>query len=192
MRYLLGLVVTLTSGVALAASPDNPSSEGSGLPQMDPSTFASQVFWMFVFFALLYILMAKFALPRVGNVVTNRANKIMSDLSEADELSKQTDEVKMYHEEAVNKSQDDAHDLLTKLHAEIMAKDLEEHKKLDDELSLQEKRSEQEITDAKEAALKDLEKAATSIAIEMANKIGGIAINDNDAAEAVKQQAKQK
>lgn len=195
MRYLLGLALLMTSGVAFAA-PDSASSgtehASAGLPQMDPTTFSSQIFWMFVFFFVLYILMAKLALPRVGRIVTGRKNKIMSDLNAADEIRTQTEEVRTYHEQAVHKSHEDAHELMVKLQTEILEKNAEAHDKLDKDIALKEAQSEKVIAEAKAKAMTGIEKAATSIAVEIANKIGGIAVNDNDVAEAVKAIANKK
>ncbi len=195
MKYLLGLVLLVKSGVAFAA-PDIAHAEtehtSAGLPQMDPTTFSSQIFWMFVFFAVLYVLMSRFALPRVGHIVTGRKNKIMSDLNAADEIRTQTEEVRSYHEQAVHKSHEDAHTLMIKLQTEILEKHTAAHEKLDNDIALQEMRSEKAITEAKEKAMAGIEKAATSIAVEIAHKIGGIAVNDNDVAEAVKALAKTK
>ena len=36
----------------------------SSMPQLNPEYFASQIFSLFSFFAILYIVMAKFALPK--------------------------------------------------------------------------------------------------------------------------------
>lgn len=55
----------------------------AGVPQFDPSSFAGQLFWLAVSFALLYMLMAKLALPRIGRVVEGRAHQIAADLQQA-------------------------------------------------------------------------------------------------------------
>lgn len=53
------------------------------VPQFDPSSYASQLFWLLVTFAVLYVLMAKVALPKVGFVIEQRAARIEQDVAAA-------------------------------------------------------------------------------------------------------------
>ena len=43
------------------------------MPQLDPATFPTQLFWLAVVFVVLLILMARVGLPRVREVVETRA-----------------------------------------------------------------------------------------------------------------------
>lgn len=73
----------LAVGPALAAD-----GQGSGgMPQFDPGSFPSQIFWLVVSFAILYFLMATMVLPRIGGIVENRERKIQADLSAAQQAN---------------------------------------------------------------------------------------------------------
>ena len=39
------------------------------MPQLDISAFTPQIIWLFITFIALYVLMAKIALPRIGNIL---------------------------------------------------------------------------------------------------------------------------
>jgi F-type H+-transporting ATPase subunit b len=54
-----------------------------GLPQFDPTYFPSQLFWLTIFFVLLYLLLDRVLLPRVGGVIEARAKKIQGDIDAA-------------------------------------------------------------------------------------------------------------
>jgi len=56
------------------------------MPQFDPSTYASQLFWLAVMFVALYWIVSKIAVPRIGEVLEQRARVIQDDLDRATQL----------------------------------------------------------------------------------------------------------
>lgn len=56
------------------------------MPQLNPEFFASQVFWLFIVFCLIYVLIAKYFLPRVGSVVELRSSKIEEDIDASEAI----------------------------------------------------------------------------------------------------------
>ncbi|MDY6961657.1 MAG: F0F1 ATP synthase subunit B [Pseudomonadota bacterium] len=65
---------------------------GSGVfPPFDPATFPSQLLWLAITFAALYLLMSKVALPRIGGILENRKALIDADLAAADASRQKTD-----------------------------------------------------------------------------------------------------
>ena len=70
----------LIVGVAM---PMSAKAAGAGLPQLDISTWPSQLFWLFVLFTAGYILMAKVVTPRIGTVLEERRAKLDDDLGKA-------------------------------------------------------------------------------------------------------------
>ena len=63
---------------------------GGGLPQLDALTFPSQIFWLIVCFATLYYLLSKRALPRVGDILEARQERIAADLDRAAQLARRS------------------------------------------------------------------------------------------------------
>ena len=58
-------------------------------PPFDSTTFASQLLWFAITFALLYYLMAKVALPRIAGILEDRRDRIASDLDLAERLKRE-------------------------------------------------------------------------------------------------------
>ncbi len=56
------------------------------MPQLDLTTYSSQIFWFALCFIALYITSAKIILPRVAAILKNRKNIIDADLASAKEL----------------------------------------------------------------------------------------------------------
>ena len=65
------------------------------------TTFASQLFWLAITFVVLYVLMAKVALPRVGGIIESRQKRIADDLAEAERLKAQSDAAFAAYEKAL-------------------------------------------------------------------------------------------
>ena len=53
------------------------------MPQFDPSTFASQIFWLVIVFGALFWFMTKKAIPRMTQILETRAERIQGDLDRA-------------------------------------------------------------------------------------------------------------
>ena len=50
-------------------------------PPLDSGTFAPQLIWLALTFGLLYLLLKRFYLPRVGEVIEERRERIQRDLA---------------------------------------------------------------------------------------------------------------
>jgi F-type H+-transporting ATPase subunit b len=64
--------------------------EGHGIfPPFDSQTFPSQLLWLSVIFILLYVLMARLALPRIASIIGDRRKHVDDDLAEAQRFKEQ-------------------------------------------------------------------------------------------------------
>jgi F-type H+-transporting ATPase subunit b len=78
-RYLSLILVLSTIKADLVAAE-------AGMPQLDPTYWASQAFWLILIFSILYLSIAKFYLPKIKKNLDDRDNKIKEDLDEANNL----------------------------------------------------------------------------------------------------------
>ena len=67
--------------------------EGGGMPQLNPESFSSQIFWLFVFFSLLLFSMHFFFLPKIKNIRFKRNETIDTYLNETKELNKKIEDL---------------------------------------------------------------------------------------------------
>ncbi len=94
----------IESIVALADAAAEGAAKKGGLPQLDVSTFPSQIFWLVVTFGALYLIMSRMVLPRLGAAIEERRDRIADDLDRAAESKRMAEEA----EAAYNRSLADA------------------------------------------------------------------------------------
>jgi F-type H+-transporting ATPase subunit b len=63
------------------------------MPQFDPSSFTSQLFWLAICFSLIYFSMSRIFLPRVRNILKDRHDKISDNNVLSLQLKEQIDEI---------------------------------------------------------------------------------------------------
>src|SRR5262245_46590633 len=94
---------------------------GKVFPPLDPTGVVPQLFWLAVSFALLYLLMKRFALPRVGEVIEERRERIERDLAKAEALKGETEQALVTYERALGEARAKAGTIAKDLHAKLTA-----------------------------------------------------------------------
>jgi F-type H+-transporting ATPase subunit b len=158
--------------------------ESKGLPQFDPSSFPSQLFWLLVAFSVLYFFFSKRSLPEIGRVLQKRQAHIEHDIATAQKLRGNAEEAKARYERAVAEAQSQSTKLYLRAEEEVKAKmaaGLEEFKS---RAVLQIKDTEESIEKAKKEAMESIQSIAAEIASVAAEKIVGIS-TDIDQAKSV-------
>ena len=56
------------------------------MPQLDPASFPSQLFWLTVCFGTMLLVLSAFVLPRITRTLTTRQGRIDGDLQAAENL----------------------------------------------------------------------------------------------------------
>src|ERR1700691_2389106 len=60
-------------------------------PPFQAENYPSQLFWLALTFVLLYTLMSKVALPRIGAILEDRSKRIADDLAAARQFKERSD-----------------------------------------------------------------------------------------------------
>lgn len=76
----------------------------AGIPQLEITSFPNQIFWLVIAIVVLYLILSRVALPRIGSVMAERAGTIANDIAAAEQLKLQAAEA----EAAYHKALDDA------------------------------------------------------------------------------------
>jgi F-type H+-transporting ATPase subunit b len=106
----VGLMLTLVPGVSWAEEAKE------GMPQLDPHSYASQLFWLAIFFILVFLFLRFVGLPRVTAIIDERAKKIGGDIASAELLRTQAAEAEKAYEATMAAAQGKARQLLAETH----------------------------------------------------------------------------
>lgn len=157
----------------------------SGLPQLDPSSYASQIFWLIISFVLLYTLMARIALPRVTEVLDMRQTQRDNNLNRASTLQEDAEKIRVSLEAATASAQAEAQAALNAREQENAKKITAETARFQEHARTRIASAEQNIAKAKEEALQSLADISADVAADIVQKISGAAANKNDAKKVV-------
>lgn len=171
-----------TFAVALAGD----AKGGAGLPQLNPHDFAPQLFWLALTFGLLWWLMAKVALPKVGSVIEERAQRIQRDLDEATRLKVETEKALADYEASLasarGRASSIAKDIRDKLTAEVDGERAKVEKQMAGRLADAEKR----IDDMKARAMTEVGQIAADTAEAIVGELQGKPAAKDEVAGAVR------
>ncbi len=156
------------------------------MPQLDVASFAPQLIWLAITFVLLYLLMAKLALPRIADVLQDRAKRIEDNLDKAESLKREAETAREAYEKAVAESRARANALTTQA-ADRAAKDAAaQQQALAARLAEQGRETEERIAAARAQALASTHVIAAEVARAAVRKLLGRDIDEATAQAAVK------
>lgn len=141
------------------------------MPQLDPTWFASQIFWLAVCFTLLYVLLSRAVLPKLGGIIERRADTVSGDLASAEVAKNMAQQAQQDYEQTLAQSREMAQGLINEVmeenkeHAEktLRAMDAEVAKKLTE--------AHNRITNKKHELLASMTPVAAEFAAMLAEKI---------------------
>lgn len=143
------------------------------MPQLDIHDWAPQIAWLAISFVTLYLIMARVAIPRIGGVIEERRDRIASDLDQAEQLKKDTEEAIAAYEQALAEARSKAHAIAQqardKLNAEIEA----ERTRMEADIAERVAEAEARIEKSKAEALGHVNEIATGTAEAIVKELIG-------------------
>jgi F-type H+-transporting ATPase subunit b len=143
------------------------------MPQLNVEMFPSQIFWLIVTFAFLYLLLSRSILPRIHAALENRQSKINHDIDRAEQLRNEAEEARETYERALKESRLKAQDLIAESSALMDKSAAARHAELDKKLEKQLADAEANITSAKAEALAKLAPVSKELTQQIVEKLTG-------------------
>ena len=156
-----------------------------GFPPFEKETFPSQLFWLVITFVLLYVLMSRLALPRMGSILEARRSRIEGDLGEANKLKTSAEDTMASYEKALAEARNRAHALATETRDRLNAEAEKSRKALDDQLNVKLAEAEKTIAGTKTQAMSNVRSIAIDAAGAIIARLTGTAPAEGTVASAV-------
>lgn len=162
-----------------------PKGGHGAFPPFQAQNFASQLVWLAIAFVLLYGLMAKLALPRVGATIENRQKRIDGDVAEAGRLKQDSDAAIAAYEKALADARARAQTIAGEMREKQAAEAEAARKHVEDRLNGRLAEAEKSIAATKEAAMSSVRGIAEDAARAIVERLIGKAPSERTVGAAV-------
>ena len=182
-RYLsLILVISIFKTDLFAAE--------AGMPQLDPTYWASQAFWLILVFSILYISIAKFYLPKIKKNLDDRGNKIKEDLDEANNLKSLSEKKLKEYEVILENSKKEVTKILLESKNQLDEDIKNKKETMEKEIAIEVSKAQKEILDLKKNSINSINIISQDIASNIIEKISGDKLNESSVKAAIDDVAK--
>lgn len=158
--------------MATATDAGEHAAQATGMPQLDPTTFANQIFWLVMALLAIWWILSRIALPRIGAVLAERSGTITNDLAAAEELSLRVKEAEAAYEKALADARVEAGRIVAETREGIKADLAEATERADAEIAVKTAESEVAIKAISATATKSIREVANATAAEIVAALG--------------------
>ena len=156
------------------------------MPQLDPSTFGSQLFWLAICFISLFIVLSVLILPRIASTLSTRRNRMQDDLEAAERLRDEAASALTSYEEALADARANAVKLAQQVRLDVQG-DMDKQKaELDAQIDSRVGEAEARIAASRADAMSNIEDLAKSIVGEIVETVSGQSVDDKSIEAALK------
>ena len=168
--FLLSIGIFTTSKTVLLAAE-------AGMPQLDPTYWASQAFWLILIFTALYLTLSNLFIPKIKDNIDSRENKIKDDLDEAQKLRSLAEQRLKEYEQSIEKAKKEVQKIIFESKNELDSQIQNKKKEFDKEIEKEIKAAEKEIKDLKKDSLKSISIISEEMASRVIEQISGEPMN---------------
>jgi F-type H+-transporting ATPase subunit b len=144
-----------------------------GMPQLDFTTWGNQIFWLVLALLVIYFILSRVALPRVGAILAERQGTITNDIAAAEDLKVRAVAAEAAYDKALIDARTEAQRVVAEAKAEIQG-DLDiALQKADAEIAAKSAESEKAIAEIRASALENVKTVAKDAAKEIVAVMGG-------------------
>ena len=155
------------------------SSESSGMPQLNPEFWFSQIFWLIIVFGALFAILSKLILPKISANLEARKSQILENIGAAEKQREESENKIVEYEKILLDSKNEAKNYFNKAREQIL-KDIDKKRKvLENEINEEIKKAEKEILDLKNKSPEKINKIAVETSSDLVKQLIGVEVNNS-------------
>ena len=149
------------------AHSEEPGGHKGAFPPFAKETFASQLVWLAITFVILYLLISRLAIPRIGGILAARTQRIEGDFAAARRMKDESEAALAAYEKSLAEARNRAQAIGAEIRDKLHAQGEERRKALESRLNAQLAEAEKQIAATKATAMTNVR----GIALEAAGAI---------------------
>ncbi|MEZ5777829.1 MAG: F0F1 ATP synthase subunit B' [Paracoccaceae bacterium] len=144
-----------------------------GMPQLAFEHFPNQIFWLLVALVVIYFILSRIALPRIGGIIADRQGTITNDIAAAEELKARAEEAEKAYNQALIDARTEADKIVAEARAEIQADLDKATARADAEITAKGAESAKRIDEIRAGAARNVAEVAKDAAAAIVAMMGG-------------------
>lgn len=157
----------------------------AGLPQLDFTTYPSQLFWLAISFVVLYWFISRFAVPSAEAIFASRKTRIDADLLLAEQLQAEAANKKAIYEKALHDARSSALKVILENETKVTREINERSKTLESDVNKRLAAADKKIQQFKDEAQAKIAPIAQSTTEELMRKLAGLDVSPRDVAKII-------
>ena len=155
------------------------SAESSGMPQLNPKFWFSQIFWLILTFGILFVVLSKLILPKISKNLEIRKSQILENIETAEKQRQESENKIKEYEKIVLESKIEAKNYFNKAREKVL-KDIDKKRKVL-EINVNEEitKVEKEIAELKNKSSETINKIAIETSSDIVKELIGIQVNNS-------------
>lgn len=138
-----------------------------GMPQLNPAIYPNLIFWLVVSLVVLYLVLNRIALPRIGTVLLERNEAISNDLEQAAAYKRDAEEADAAYTKALAEAREKSQRIAAENKAQINKELATLMAKADAEIAAKSAESTKRIAEIRDNAARSVEEVARATAVEI-------------------------
>ena len=155
------------------------SAESSGMPQLNPKFWFSQIFWLILTFGILFIVLSKLILPRISKNLEVRKFQILENIEAAEKQREESENKIKEYEKIILDSKNEAKNYFNKAREKVL-KDIDNKREvLENNINEEIVKVEKEISELKNKSAETINKIAIEISSDIVKQLIGVQVNNS-------------